>query len=71
VLGLSEGPPKILLWSRQTPRKRIVQVQKRTKEPEDKDWTVFHAEGPTWLLLFVLFASIATVVLLAIVLSQQ
>lgn len=52
-------------------KKRVIQIRKTTKpeqEPE-QGWTVFHAEGPTWLILFALFASILTVVLLAIILG--
>jgi hypothetical protein len=45
-------------------------VQKRTKNPEDRNWVVFHAEAQAWIIIGVLIVSVATVLLLAYLLAQ-
>jgi hypothetical protein len=43
----------------------------QTEKPDSGGWTIFHAEGPTWLLLTALVASVVTVVVLVIVLGHS
>lgn len=44
-------------------------MTKKPKHLPHHGWTVVRAEGPTWLIIFAFVVSIATVIILAIILG--